>query len=164
MSKSKVNFVIDALMFLCMMWIVGIGLLMKLVLVPGKERWVKYGRGVDLSLLGMDRHQWGTIHLIMGLVLLGLLALHVLLHWKAILSVYQRLIDNRKTRRTIAFAFIIVCLFWTILLFIVKPEVQEIERGKGRGGHVYIPKVLNAIDSHFATTEVFHFMLYIDFC
>ena len=91
-DKSKVSFVIDALMFLCMMAIAGIGFLMKFVLIPGKERWVKYGRNVDLYLLGMDRHEWGTIHLVIGFILLGLLVLHIILHWKMILAMYHRFI------------------------------------------------------------------------
>ncbi len=50
-------------MFLCMMAIVGIGMLIKFILLPGKEAAVVYGRKVDLLLFGLDRHAWGTIHL-----------------------------------------------------------------------------------------------------
>ncbi|MBU0567408.1 DUF4405 domain-containing protein, partial [bacterium] len=85
-DKSKVNFVIDALMFLCMMAITGTGFLMKFVLIPGQERWVKYGRNVELLLLGIDRHEWGAIHLVLGFILLGLLVIHIILHWKMILG------------------------------------------------------------------------------
>ena len=85
-GKGKLNFIIDALMFICMMAIAGLALLMKFILIPGKDRLAKYGRGVDLSLLGMDRHEWGTIHLAIGLALLGLLTLHIILHWKAIIK------------------------------------------------------------------------------
>jgi len=53
-GKGKLNFIIDALMFICMMAIAGLAFLMKFILIPGKERWAKYGRGVELSLLGMD--------------------------------------------------------------------------------------------------------------
>lgn len=90
MDKSKVNLIIDTLMFLCVMAITGIGLLMKYVLLPGKETAAVYGRKVDLFLFGMDRHQWGTIHLIIAFVLLGLLTLHVVLHWNMIVSIYCR--------------------------------------------------------------------------
>lgn len=90
MDKSKVNLIIDTLMFLCVMAITGIGLLMKYVLLPGKETAAVYGRKVDLFLFGMDRHQWGTINLIIAFVLLGLLTLHVVLHWNMIVSIYCR--------------------------------------------------------------------------
>ena len=63
MDKSKFNFVIDALMFLCLMAMAGLGFLMKYVLPPGREVQAKYGRNVYLSWLGWDRHDWGDIHL-----------------------------------------------------------------------------------------------------
>ena len=37
MDKPKVNIVIDALMFLCVTGIAGIGFLVKFVLLPGKQ-------------------------------------------------------------------------------------------------------------------------------
>ncbi|MFN3531210.1 MAG: hypothetical protein ACK41Q_01645 [Candidatus Brocadia sp.] len=37
LDKSKANLVIDALMFLCVMAMAGIGILMKFVLLPGKD-------------------------------------------------------------------------------------------------------------------------------
>ncbi len=63
MDKSKVNLVIDALLFLYVMAMAGIGLPIKFVLLPGKDTWAVYGRKAELFLFGMDRHQWGTIHL-----------------------------------------------------------------------------------------------------
>ncbi|GAN33419.1 MAG: DUF4405 domain-containing protein [Candidatus Brocadia sp. AMX2] len=63
MDKSKVNLVIDALLFLYVMAMAGIGLPIKFVLLPGKDTWAAYGRKAELFLFEMDRHQWGTIHL-----------------------------------------------------------------------------------------------------
>jgi hypothetical protein len=137
-DKSKTNFVIDALMFLCMMAMVGIGFLMKFVLIPGKDRWVIYGRNVELYSFGMDRHQWGTVHLILGFILLGLLVLHIILHWKMILHLYRCLIQSHIARRIIASLFIIVCVILLISPLILKPEVQELGRGEGRGRHGYV--------------------------
>lgn len=54
--KSKINFIIDTIMFIVMMAIGGIGLLMKFILVPGVKRWEIYGSNVDLFLWGWDRH------------------------------------------------------------------------------------------------------------
>lgn len=80
----------------------GIGLLVKFVLLPGKDTWAGYGRKVELFLFGMDRHQWGTIHMIIAFVFLGLAMLHIILHWKMILALYPRLIGCRVARRIIA--------------------------------------------------------------
>ncbi|MBV6518865.1 MAG: DUF4405 domain-containing protein [Candidatus Brocadia sp.] len=131
MDKSKVNLVIDALLFLCVMAMTGIGILMKFILLPGKDTWAVYGRKVELFLFGMDRHQWGTIHMIIAFVFLGLAALHVVLHWKMIVSSYPRLIGNKVARRIIAVMLVIVALFFVTFPLVVKPEVQELKH-KGR--------------------------------
>ena len=60
-NKIKINFIIDILMMLTMMTIAGIGFLMEWVLIPGSQRWEKYGKDVDLYYLGLDRHSWGEI-------------------------------------------------------------------------------------------------------
>ena len=131
MKKSKLNLIIDALLLLGLAAIVGIGFLIKYVLVPGYQRWEIYGRNVSLFLWGLDRHQWGTIHFIIGLVILGLLVLHVVLHWQMIVGIYRGLIPNRFARWITA----LILLGATILLFafpyFVQPEV--IEQGKGKG-------------------------------
>ena len=129
-GKGKLNFIIDALMFICMMAIAGLALLMKFILIPGKDRLAKYGRGVDLSLLGMDRHEWGTIHLAIGLALLGLLTLHIILHWKAITGLFQKLVDNQKARWIIAPTFAVVSLLLLVVPLAVRPDIQEMERGR----------------------------------
>ncbi len=72
MTRSKLNLITDGLMLLCMAAIAGIALLIKFVLVPGYQRWEIYGRNVELYFWGLDRHQWGTIHLLFGLVFIAL--------------------------------------------------------------------------------------------
>lgn len=139
-DKAKLNFVITVLMFLCMMAVTGIGFLMKFVLIPGRERWLKYGKNVELYLFGMERHEWGTVHIIFGLVLLGLLALHIILHWKVILGIYRKLIPNQKARRIVTAVFIISSTILIVLPFVVNPEIRGLGREEGfhgtRSGHV----------------------------
>ena len=128
MNKSKINLIIDALLFLCVMAITGIGLLMKYVLLPGKETAAVYGRKVDLFLFGMDRHAWGTIHFIIACVFLGLLTAHIVLHWNMIVSVYRRLIGSAVARRIVAITIFISGIFLVVSPFFVKPEIQKSER------------------------------------
>ena len=132
MSKSKINFLIDSLMFLCMSGIAGIGFLMKIVLIPGEDRWIKYGKNVEIYVFNMDRHQWGTIHLVIALVLLGLLLLHTILHWKLIVCLFSKLITNKSTRKLITIVFVFISIFLFLFAFIVKPEIGEIIQGQGR--------------------------------
>jgi hypothetical protein len=86
-NKLKLNLVIDLIMFLVMMAVAGIGFMIKYVLVPGSERNEIYGKGVELFYWGLDRHQWGNIHLILSLILLFLLLLHIFFHWNQIVHV-----------------------------------------------------------------------------
>jgi len=146
--KSKANFVIDTLMFLCGISIVGIGFLMKYSLIPGKDRLVKYGRNVDLLLFKLDRHEWGTIHLVIGFIFLGLLVLHIILHWKMIVNMYHRLIGSRIARRRITSIFMIVCVIWLIFSLMVKPEVIELRREEGRheAGLAYVEETRSSIE------------------
>jgi len=124
-DKSKINFLIDALMFLCMMAIAGLGFLMKYILPPGKERVLKYGN-VELSLFGMDRHEWGAIHLYLAVSLLALLALHIVLHWKMIVNLFQKLIARAAARRVITPSFVAVSLLLLTAPFLVRPNIQPI--------------------------------------
>ena len=87
-GKWRINFIIDAAMFLLMMSIAGVGLLMRFVLLSGREAMLKYGERVDLYFLGLGRHQWGTVHLLLSLAFLTLLALHLILHWGMIVGLF----------------------------------------------------------------------------
>jgi len=132
MKKTTLNFIINVFMFLCMSGIVGIGFLIKYTLIPGQERWIVYGDNVELYLFGMDRHEWGTIHLIIGFVLLGLLVLHIFLHWKTITCQYNRIIQRKVVNKLMTILFITLCSLLIIVPFLVKPKVSKIEHGEGR--------------------------------
>jgi len=132
MKKTKVNFIIDALMFLCMSAIAGIGFLIKYTLLPGQKRWIVYGDNVELYLWGMDRHEWGEIHLIIGFTFLGLLALHIILHWKVVVNIYKRKFQWKKIKGIIAVLFISICSLFIIVPFLMEPTVAKIDRGEGR--------------------------------
>ncbi len=129
-EKSKFNFVIDALMFLVIMAMAGLGFLMKYVLVPGRERWVKYGRNVNLTLFGWDRHDWGDIHLDLGLIFLGLLTLHVILHWRQIVGLFQGIVPPER-RPLVLLVFVLLAISLIYFPFLLSPEVGAVGRGLG---------------------------------
>ena len=130
MDKPRLNFVIDALMFLCLAGLAGLGLLMKYVLVPGRVAWTIYGRNVELTWLGWDRHDWGDLHLYLAFTLLGILVIHLILHWQMILGLYAKLIPDPRRRTRIAFAFLIITMLLLYFPFLVSPKEDE----RGRGG------------------------------
>jgi len=133
--KTETNFIVVAIMFIIMMAIAGLGLLMKYVLIPGKDRWAVYGERVNLYFFGLDRHEWGSIHLILGYILIGLLALHIILHWKKILVIYRKLIDSRMIKTISATAFVILSIVLIAFPFAVTPEIKEGNTGRGLHGY-----------------------------
>jgi len=131
-QRSKINFIIDVLMFIVMMAIGGIGLLIKFILVPGSKIWQIYGENLDLLLWGLDRHQWGSIHLILGYILLGLLVLHIVFHWKQIGVMFKCIIAKKSFRIVLTIIFIFLSLLFFLFAFIVEIDKVPLKRGEGR--------------------------------
>jgi hypothetical protein len=129
-DKSKLNFITDALMFLVITAMAGLGFLMKYVLVPGRERWVKYGRNVNLTLFGWDRHDWGDIHLDLGLIFLGLLVVHIILHWRQIVGLFQKYVPDER-RPLVLLIFVLLAVFLIYFPFLLSPEIGALGRGMG---------------------------------
>ncbi len=130
MDKPKLSFIIDALMFLCLMAMAGLGFLMKYILPPGREVMARYGRNLYLTWLGWDRHDWGDIHLYLALTLLSLLALHIILHWQQIVGLFQRVVPDPRRRYRIALIFLLLSLLLIYFPFLITPDTQA--RGRGR--------------------------------
>ncbi|MDY6800285.1 MAG: DUF4405 domain-containing protein, partial [Bacteroidota bacterium] len=130
--KAKINFIIDAIMFLLMGLLAGIGLLIKYVLVSGEERWIKYGQNVDIRFWGLDRHQWGEIHLYVAIALILFLVLHIVLHWNMIVCLYKRIVGNRKARILCGLAFMTVTLFMVLFPYFIRVETSELASGRER--------------------------------
>lgn len=123
--KSKVNLIIDLILLVLMSAATGIGLLMKYVLLSGKERSLVYERNVDLYLFSWDRHQWGTLHLWIGYALLVFLVLHIVLHWKQICLIASSLIPHRIVKNVLALLFAIFCILLILFAFLLPIEIQD---------------------------------------
>ena len=74
MNRPRLNFLIDSVAFVAFVFLTTTGILTRYVLPPGSGRFV--------TLWGLDRHGWGDIHFWIAVVLLGVLALHLVLHWR----------------------------------------------------------------------------------
>jgi len=85
-----------------------------------------------LTLWGWDRHQWGSVHFILAIVLLVLLFFHIVFHWKEVKCLFRRLIPNFVLRIILTCLFVVVSLaflfFGVILPFDAAPQ-------DGGGGH-----------------------------
>jgi hypothetical protein len=122
-DQSKLNLSIDIVMLLLLMPLAGIGFLIKYVLIPGIQRNERYGSDVDLEFMGLTRHEWGSVHLIISIVFLVLLLIHIILHWKMIVCVFGRMVPNKPLRVVLATAIIGVGVLLIAFPLFVKPEI-----------------------------------------
>jgi hypothetical protein len=133
MTKGKVNFIIDATMFLCLAAIIGLGLLMEYIMPPGRRLMEILGSNPYITWLGWDRHDWGDIHLYLALTCLTLLVLHIILHWSQILGLFRRLIPQPSIRFTTALIFLLISVILICFPFMITTQRQTRGRGLGRG-------------------------------
>jgi len=133
MTRARINLVIDAAMALVMAAIAGIGFLMHWILIPGEARPAVYGGRPDLYWLGLDRHEWGDIHLVLGIALLALVVLHVALHWGQVVAIWRGMVPNRAARLAAALVLLVLILVLMAFPAFVAPEVVEVRRGEGQG-------------------------------
>ncbi len=134
-SKTKINFLIDAVMFLQMMAIAGIGFMIKYVLVPGFKRYDTYGKDVDLTFWGLDRHEWGSIHLYISFSFLFLLILHIVLHWNMVVCIFKNMVLNHKTRLIVVLAFLLLSIMFIIGPLFINPDVSNWQGNHHHGHH-----------------------------
>ena len=131
-NRTKINFYIDLSMLIVFAALIGVGFLIKFVLIPGQERWILYGKNLELTFLGLNRHEWGTIHLFTGILFFVLFVLHIIFHWNMIKCMFRNCIKP-KVLRTVT---VIVALFLfaglIVFPFFVQPQKTSIQRGEGR--------------------------------
>lgn len=130
---TRFNFILDALLFLVMAAIGGIGLLMRFKLVSGEERWEIYGSNPELYMFGLDRHQWGDLHLYLGYAFFVLLFFHIILHWRQIKGIFRKMVPARAGQAAVVFSFVIVSLFLLSFAFVGPVTVDPLHQGAGRG-------------------------------
>jgi hypothetical protein len=76
-----------------------------------------------MSMLGIVKDTWKDIHLYLGFLLLGLLVLHIALHWKQVTALYGQFIKDAKTRQFVLVAFILISILLAFFPFILSPTV-----------------------------------------
>jgi hypothetical protein len=87
MRRATVNFIVDLAGFGVLLCLAGTGVILHFVLPSGTGglgRELHGGRGREhiRELLGMGRHDWGDIHLWLGIIFIALMVAHLVLHWK----------------------------------------------------------------------------------
>lgn len=126
--QAKINLIIDALLILLLALMAGLGFVIKYVLVPGYQRNEMYGIDVELFFWGLDRHQWGSVHLWVSVVFIVLILFHVLFHWKTIKCIFRQMISGKMLRRIIVGALIFFILLFGIGPLFLKPDIRKVEK------------------------------------
>lgn len=155
-DRAKLNLVVDIILFLLLMGMAGIGFLIKYTLLSGEKRNILYGENVNLELLGLDRHQWGTIHLVLSIAFIAFIVLHIILHWKLIGCFFRRLIPSRTPRIVFISFLSVVSLFLFVFAFLFEPtaiEYGNLYRHRIENTSVTIESVLNSSNIETKTTS-----------
>jgi hypothetical protein len=154
--KPRLNLIIDAIMFVILMAVAGLGFLMKYILLPGYKINEAYGSGVELSFLGLDRHQWGTIHLILALFMVFLLVLHIIFHWDMLVCIFRRMISVGRVRVVTGVFLGIIGFAFAVVPFLLKPEVSEDGRkhNRNRVPGIYGSRPAETMHHHYNQVDI----------
>jgi hypothetical protein len=113
MDRNKLNFVVDSLMFMTIGTIGFIGILMGFVIPKGEG-----ALSEQKYLWNLHRHDWGNIHLYLSLIFLGLLIVHIILHWSWVKGTIGRYFGNMS----FAWAYIVAPFALLFLLWCFYPK------------------------------------------
>ncbi|MFO8056248.1 MAG: DUF4405 domain-containing protein [bacterium] len=95
MKKIWINFWVEAAMFVSMLALGVTGLIMKYALPPLRGQRQGTGLGPE-TLFGWDRHDWGDFHFWLAVILVALLVVHLILHWRWIVCRLREFKSNGK--------------------------------------------------------------------
>lgn len=127
-SRTGWKYLVDTLMFLCIVGVAGIGLMMAFFIPEGPS-----ARGASKFFLGIHRHQWGNIHLYLSIAFTVLLVVHLVLSWSWIKGKAKNLFGKAWRAAlglTLLAAFLVPFLFW---LAAPKNDPAYAELGAGVG-------------------------------
>jgi len=130
MDKNRLKYLIDALLFICMVGLAGIGYLQGFFLAEGPVEDVtrKY-------FMGLHTHQWGHIHFYISLAFSVLIIIHLILSWNWIKATSKKIFKNKWGTALVGMVIVsllIPLIFWAFSLPHVD-EYAEYGTGGGRG-------------------------------
>jgi Domain of unknown function (DUF4405) len=95
MTRTTLNAIVDAVAYAGIVVLATTGLMLRYQMPPGSGGLHGMGSGAGAGsrpvtvVWGLSRHEWGTVHYWIALVLMGVLAVHLLLHWKWIVCILR---------------------------------------------------------------------------
>lgn len=113
-SSLKTNIIVDLLMFLAMAVVSISGIVIRVVAPMRRfahEAWV---RDAASTILWYGRRLWVEIHLWAGVILLVLLVVHIVLHWRVIDGFFKKHIESKAWRSVLYGVLFVLLLLSTI--------------------------------------------------
>lgn len=118
MKRTNLNFTIDAISFIAFIFLTTTGILMYYILPAGSGKY--------LTIWGLDRHQWGTIHFWVSIVFFSILTIHLILHWRWIANVVRGKSDSDSSYRIgLGFVGIFALIAISILPLLTPVQITE---------------------------------------
>jgi hypothetical protein len=123
MKRLLDNLLIDLIAATLLVGMLATGYILRFPLPPGSNK--------TLTLWGLTRHQWGDIHFWTSLGLLGVILLHLCLHWQWIaISVKRRLSPKKVTSDSALVSglatFIVLLILLALLAWAAQRSVNKI--------------------------------------
>jgi len=127
MQRAKLNYLVDALALVAMVFLAVTGFLIRYKLPSGT--------GHYLALWGLDRHEWGSVHFWIAVTLLILVVVHLVLHWNWIVCMTRSRSDQRQRLRAgVAIAVLLVLAALAATPFLATVELTgQPPAGRGHG-------------------------------
>ncbi len=131
MRRTDINFIIDMTAFIGFVVMTITGILMRYVLPPGS--------GHHSTIWSLDRHEWGDIHFWISVVFFSLLALHLVLHWRWVVSVVTgRPREGSGFRAGLGIIGLLAAIALALSLFLSPVETDLTSNSaSSRSGHGY---------------------------
>jgi hypothetical protein len=127
MKKADWQYLVNTLLFICLVGIVLIGLLLGLVIPQGPA-----GSESSKYFLNLHRHQWGNIHFYLSLAFTLLIIIHLALDWKWIKARANHLFKKGWKIALTATVGVSLFLLFALWLFHPKDPGSYDEYGVGR--------------------------------
>jgi hypothetical protein len=125
-KESDWRYLVDALLFVCLIGMVFVGVLLGLVLSEGPV-----SSGGSKYFLGLHRHQWGDIHAYLSIAFVILMAVHLVLSWKWIKAKTRQIFKRGATPALAVIGGLPVAVLF--LFWIWTPRDSESFRSYGVG-------------------------------
>jgi hypothetical protein len=127
MRRVSLNFLVDLAAFAAFVFLASSGVLMHYLLPPGT--------GHSAAIWGFGRHDWGAFHFWISVTFLALLGVHVILHWRWILTMVggRRSAGEPARSRRVALGAVGLLALLALALAPLLSPVQAVNEAGGGG-------------------------------